>query len=147
MKTYKVTSPAYKANGLNGTYYSIVICDSNNSVLKVVGDHSQLIKKETNIHDYQGESFSDEDRLVVITEVKVNLDLLDEIENKAVAYIFAYENWWNLRKGTFGDVYEFIYGKKAKKGNKEIYEQWLIDNPAPEVVEGYEFLKAIENEN
>lgn len=147
MKTYRVASPAYRGNGLNGTYYSIVVCDSSNSVLKVVGDHSSLIKEKTNIHDYHGESFSDEDRFVVITEVKVNLDLLSQIEEEAIACAVASNNWWKKREEIFGDLYEFIYGKKAKKGNKEVYEQWLLENIPPSSISEYEFLKAIEERN
>ena len=42
MKTFKITSPAYKANGLNGTYYSIAICDENGNVIGIVSSKFTL---------------------------------------------------------------------------------------------------------
>ena len=152
MKTFKITSPAYKANGLKGTYYSVAICNDNNLIVDIVGDHNLLIDsyKDCNIALIEGLSFSDSDRFISIKEVAASIDELS-------LHIKKYAKWsdeineWSKRKLTFcnGDVYDFLYDKKGQKrsNNEDLYNEWLLKNPCPESVEYYDFLKAINSED
>ena len=145
MKTFKISSPAYKANGFNGTYYSIAICDDNNLVTRIIGDHSDSITVGSNLMDFAGQSFSDEDRVIVITAVNADISVINLWQKEYAEYQHENSKWWDLRATKFGSVYDFIYGKKGKKDiAKEVeYEIWLKDNPAPKAVHYYDFLKSI----
>jgi|GEM_PF-6734097 len=153
MKTYLISSPAYKANGLNGTNLSIAICEDNGDFLKIIGDHAKGIisnqffyERYKSIHEISGLSFSDSDRFISTKEADIDLSKLDEWESEYTTQYKLDSNWWELRGVTFGDLYSFLYkkGGAENKENMAIYDKWLSENKKPVLsVKYYDFLKSI----
>ena len=146
MKNYLITSPAYRANGYNGTYYSIAFCNEDGDFISIEGDHSMLYPKYRNIKDIVGLEFSDEDRYITIKEVEVDIDVYREWEKERKKYIAIDKEWDEGRmKLTNNNVYEFMYTDKGKekKDNIARYEEWIKANPRPKEVEYYGFLDCI----
>jgi len=160
MKTYKIYSPAYEANGLNGTYYSIAVCEDNGDFIKIVGDHAKgtisnkfFHEQYTNIHEIIGMPFSDSDRFIQIEEVKVDLEKIDEWEKSMIEKEKELAEYESKRmQFVNGDLYSFLHGSKNQKvniENREKYSQWISENPflPKHAVNYYGFLKSIEHEN
>lgn len=157
MKTYKISSPAYRANGYYGTYLSIAICENDGTFIKVFGDHAHGVIGESffypsykNINEIVGIPFSDADRFISISEVNVNMDMLNTWANDYIESKIRNEEWYAKRAELFGNSpYDFQYTKKGKPipENIEKYSQWIAENPAVKTVDFYDFLKAIVNEN
>lgn len=149
MKVFKIDSPAYRANGLKGMYYSIVICEDNNIILDIIGDHSNLISEYKKITDIIGIDFTDSDRYISVKEVTIEMSILEQWKIDYKEFQTASNNWLTIKNDKFGDVYQFIYGT-GKKGilnieNESIYNKWLIDNPYPKKISYYDFLNCIKN--
>lgn len=149
MKVFKIDSPAYRANGLKGMYYSIVICEDNNIILDIIGDHSNLISEYKKITDIIGIDFTDSDRYISVKEVTIEMSILEQWKIDYKEFQTASNNWLTIKNDKFGDVYQFIYGT-GKKGilnieNESIYNKWLIDNPYPKKISYYDFLNCINN--
>lgn len=153
MKTYLIASPAYRANGNHGTYYSIAICEDNGDFKKIIGDHSfdgKTIKGYINVDDVIGIPFSDADRFIAIREININEQILTNWEQSYTKFRLELNEWEKRRLAICnGDSYAFLYDKKGKsiKENKAIYDNWMKENPCPTGVSYYDFLKAIIHEN
>jgi hypothetical protein len=154
MKSFLISSPAYKANGLHGTYYSIAICNDNGNFVRLIGDHAtdgKCFHDYTNIHKIEGMPFSDADRFISIKEVKgIDEGILNKWETTYTDTSQNIEKWHIDRAQKFGEsIYNFIYDKKGRKidGNSEKHDLWLAENPYPKTVAYYDFLKAVIHEN
>ena len=150
MKAFKIFSPAYKANGLNGTYCSIAICNDNGDFEKVIGDHANgrigsfFFPEYKNIYEMVGMPFSDSDRFIEIKEINIDLAALTTWEEKYTNYYKESEDYKRrLIELCKGDVYSFLYNNKgAIKENHETYNTWMKNNPHPTTeVNYYDFLK------
>ena len=153
MKTYKISSPAYKANGLDGTYYSIAICNDDNTIIDIIGDHDLFISeyKGADVNIMQGKSFSDSDRFISINQINCDIDKLSSHTEKYTKYKND-SNKWEAKELELcnGDRYSFFYDKKGKKivENHNLHDEWLKENPRPiSNVNYYDFLKTIIHEN
>lgn len=145
MKTFRISSPAYKANGFNGTYYSIAFCDDKGNVIKGFGNHiSENSYGVKNVFDAEGTPFSDEDRFISINEVSISEEDFDK-------WVHSYnenQKEWERRGAEklelFGnDPYHFVYSKK--EGQEERLakrEEWKKNNPIPQF-KFYSFLDLI----
>ena len=153
MKHYLIFSPAYKANGNHGTYYSIAICKEDGEFVKVIGDHvfNDIFHNEyTNINDVVGIPFTDADRFIQIKEVEIDEKILSDWESSYAESRTLSEKWFKERTQLFGNSpYDFKYNKKGKAitENIEKYDAWININPAPKSVDWYDFLKSIIHEN
>ena len=145
MKAFKIISPAYYENGLNGTYYSIAICDDNGNFEKVIGDHKGenglfFYPKYKNINKIIGLAFSDSDRFIRIEEVNIDLKALavwEEKYNDFCQRLMEYEA--HMLEFCNGDIMSFF------REHREEYDAWLKLNPHPVVVNYYDFLKCVTN--
>lgn len=154
MKAFQISSPAYKYNALNGTYYSIAICHDNGDFSKIIGDHAQgnisdkfFFEKYTNIEEITDIPFSDSDRFIEVKEIEVNFEILGDYCEKMNAQIED-EKKWDEKHNAFvnEDAYKFCYGQKNKnqnEKNQELYADWKKNNPHPRLIQYYDFLKAI----
>lgn len=143
MATFKITSPAYRANGLNGRYISIAFCDNEGVITKVIGDHSLLTGK--NVNQIGGMPFSDSDRFITVSQCHVDVDALEAWQNAYSAYLECRERIEEERTARFGqNVYDYLY--KCKKSERDArmqeYEQFCADTKI-EHVEYYGFIDSI----
>ena len=157
MKIYKINSPAYKANGLNGTYYSVAVCEDNGDFIKIFGDHAfaecgdrATVHEYKNINDIIGLPFSDSDRFINVKEVVIDLNAFNIFINKYTEESKLINEYDTAYSNKFKNLYDFLYcgKKKINKENEQIHNEWIIKNPRPErTVNYYDFLKFINNEN
>lgn len=145
MKTFKISSPAYQANGLNGTYFSIAFCDENGNVIKGFGDHiSEDSFGIKNVFDAVGTPFSDDDRLISIEEINVSEESFNNWMDSYEANQKKCENRSAEERELFtDDPYHFVYSKKegqTERLNKR--EEWKKNNPIPQF-KFYSFLDLI----
>lgn len=153
MKTYKIYSPAYRPNGLKGTYYSIAWCENNGEIIRIYGDHAWgrdgrfFHEGYPNIADIVGMPFSDADRCIQIEEVEIDSEEFDSYFKQYTEYQHKRDAWDKAADEITGaDRYWFFYDKKGKEITKnwELYRSWARKNPTPRMsVEYYDFLKAI----
>lgn len=145
MKTFKIISPAYRANGLNGTYLSIAVCENDGTIQQIVGDHASLANTYSNVHELVGKSFTDSDRFISIKEVNCDVELLNNYVAARTQQAIE-EKEWEAKHNEFtgGNAYDFCHAKKAPKGNLEKYNAWKSENPYPSAkAEYYSFLNTI----
>lgn len=114
MKIFKITSPAYKSNGLNGIYFSVAFTDDEGNVIKGFGDHiSDMSYGIKNVFKSEGESFSDEGRFISIEEVLIKEEDFDVFVKKYTEFKAKEEEFYKKRVELFGhSVYDYIYNKK-----------------------------------
>lgn len=149
MKTFKISSPAYKANGLNGTYYSIAICDENNVITDIIGDHWFILDKYKgeDISCLVGITFTDADRYTSIEEVCVSIEALISHREKYENQNKAFDAWYKEENQFCRyNKYDFFYTKNGERREENIraHECWLKNNPQPvQSVKYYDFLNLI----
>lgn len=150
MKAFIIQSPCYRANGLNGNYYSIAFSDEKGNVIRGFGDHiSPNSYGVRNVYDAEGTPFSDEDRFISIKEVALSEESFDAWLSDYQAKLDARESWYKaLNEVTEGNAYEFLYqcGVENEDKNRNIYDDWMKNNPAPEEPDYYSFLRLVKNE-
>lgn len=145
MATFKISSPAYRANGLNGMYYSIAICKNDGTIEQIVGDHAMLANTYTNVSELEGKSFTDSDRFISVKKIECDVDGLNNYVAAREAQAIE-EKEWDVKHNAFtgGNAYDFCYSKKSPKGNLAKYNEWKQANPYPKAtVSYYSFLEAI----
>lgn len=153
MKTYLISSPAYKANGNHGTYHSIAICEDNGDFRDIIGDHrinGKCFNDYENVHQIEGVPFSDADRFISIREVELDLNVLNTWKAAYAENRKNIDKWYADRAAVAGgSLYDFIYDKKGRiiPENNMKFMSWMEANPAPLSVPYYDFLKAIKRGN
>lgn len=145
MKYYKVFSPAYRANGLDGTYISIAVCENDGTIKQLVGDHACIQGSYSNVNELVGKCFTDTDRFISIVEIECNIEMLNNYVAARAEQAIEEAEWEAKHKEfTGGNAYDFCYAKKAPKDNIVKYNKWKEENPYPtSKVSYYSFLDSI----
>lgn len=145
MKAYIVQSPCYKANGLHGSYYSLVFANESGDIIKGFGNHISTNEYGiTNVFKAEGQSFSDSDRILTTKEVDVSESAFDNFVNEYKASVINSDTWDKAREKRFGIVYYYIWGEKLGQEKREAeYNTWLLENPPVSVLNYYSFLDLV----
>jgi hypothetical protein len=125
MRTVLVSSPAYRANGCNGTYCSVAICNNNGKIVEIIGDHASLASAHEYVDELKGLPHTDADRFISLQDVKFDIDKVRELHAVRVKEDAMFDEWVN-----------------ACAAVKENFVEWHKKNPYPKrTVEDYAFLK------
>jgi hypothetical protein len=149
MKTFLIASPAYRANGYNGGYYSVVVCKNDGRIKEIIGDHDILAKKYEFVHELQDVTFTDYDRSINVTECAYDVDKIHKQRKAFLQECKAFDEWHKAMIAFCeGDPYKYLYddAKRGAEGalrreNKQALDEWKTKNPAPKrIISYYHFL-------